>query len=130
MDRWRRGNPLDPRDVEFVDYECDLTDLAPLRGHRFDLFIAQHVIEEIEEPERALQQIHAVLKPGGIALLDVPFDRELLVSERFDDERFGNRWRFGQDIVSLVRAAIGPTSIVPITVGERPAWIFEATRSP
>src|SRR6266545_6277176 len=49
-DRWRTGNPHDPRNVAFVDHELDLSDLSPLGERRFDLFLAQHVIEEIEDP--------------------------------------------------------------------------------
>ncbi len=39
----------------------------------FDLLIANHVLEHIHNEAAALKEIHRVLKPGGWALLQVPF---------------------------------------------------------
>src|SRR3954471_4736499 len=43
IDRWRTGNPKDPRAVGFVDLEAELGDLSMFSIGEFDLFIAQHV---------------------------------------------------------------------------------------
>jgi len=102
IDRWRRGNPRDPREVGFVDHEADLTDLRRFRARSFDLFIAQHVIEEIVEYERALAEIARVLRHGGVALLEIPYDPGVLTSTRHDPDRYGNVWRFGADVVQRV----------------------------
>ena len=74
IDQSHRGNPADPRDVSFVDLEVDLCALAPFADGAVQLFIAQHVIEEIVEYRRALAEIARVLRGGGTALLEIPFD--------------------------------------------------------
>lgn len=99
VDRWRTGNPNDPREVGFVDYEADLCDLSAFADGQFDLFIAQHVIEEIEDYGAALDEIRRVLGPGGTALLEIPFDPRRDLSERQPADHFGNVWRFGRDLV-------------------------------
>jgi SAM-dependent methyltransferase len=40
----------------------------------FDVIICIHVFEHIEEDKRAMQEVCRVLRPGGVALLDVPID--------------------------------------------------------
>ena len=102
LDRWRSGNPSDQRGVGFVDHEASLTDLSLFGDDRFDLFMCQHVIEEITEYEAALSEIARVLKPRGIALMEVPFDSRLAISEPQPKDHFGNVWRFGADLPEKV----------------------------
>lgn len=104
LDRWRTGNPNDPRAVGFVDDEADLTDLSIFGDGEFDLFVAQHVIEEIEDYDRALDEIARVLAPGGTALLEIPFDPARERSERQPPDHFGNVWSFGADLLDALRA--------------------------
>jgi SAM-dependent methyltransferase len=40
---------------------------------QFDVVIANHVLEHITEDRAALREIFRILKPGGIAVLQVPF---------------------------------------------------------
>jgi SAM-dependent methyltransferase len=117
LDRWRTGNPHDPREVGFVDEEVDLTDLSAFGDGEFDLFIAQHVIEEIEDYGRALDEIARVLSPGGRALLEIPFERERERSERHPPDHFGNVWSFGADLLEELRARFGAVDEVTLVEG-------------
>lgn len=43
----------------------------------FDVVIANHVLEHVDDDARALAEIHRVLKPGGIAILQTPYSNRL-----------------------------------------------------
>ena len=43
----------------------------------FDVVIANHVLEHVADDARALGEIHRVLKPEGIAILQTPYSRRL-----------------------------------------------------
>lgn len=55
-----------------VDHNADLTKL-PFPDKSFDCVYASHVLEHIREDRKALSEIRRVLKPGGLAILPVPF---------------------------------------------------------
>ncbi len=44
------------------------------RDNSFDFIVCMHVFEHIDEDRKAMREIHRVLKPSGVALLDVPID--------------------------------------------------------
>jgi SAM-dependent methyltransferase len=117
LDRWRTGNPNDPRAVGFVDHEADLTDLSIFADGEFDLFLAQHVIEEIEDYGRALDEIARVLGPGGTALLEIPFDPGRERSERQPPDHFGNVWSFGADLLDELRTRFAEVETVTLEEG-------------
>lgn len=104
IDRWKAGNPRDPRMTAFVDHQVDLVDLAPLADASFDLFLAQHVLEEIAEYERALDEIARVLRRGALAVIEIPFDPQLRHSRRQAPDHHGNVWVFGADLLPVVEA--------------------------
>ncbi|HLY96658.1 MAG TPA: class I SAM-dependent methyltransferase, partial [Sideroxyarcus sp.] len=45
----------------------------PFQSREFDGIICNQVLEHVFEPDRFLQEMHRVLKPGGQLLLTVPF---------------------------------------------------------
>ena|GEM_PF-2258482 len=118
MDRWRTGNPHDPRSVGFVDHEADLCDLSIFAEAEFDLFIAQHVIEEIEDYRRALGEIARILAPGGKALLEIPFDPSSGESRRHPPDHFGNVWAFGADLLDELGELFGEVKAVALEEGD------------
>ena len=83
--RARRYISCDILRTAFVDVvgngEC-----LPFANETFDLVIATQIFDCFTEPRRAAQQIHAVLKPGGVLLASIP-----AMAPRFSDDE---RWRF------------------------------------
>jgi SAM-dependent methyltransferase len=117
IDRWRTGNPRDPRSVGFIDHEADLADLSRFGDASFSLFLTQHVIEEIPRYERALAEIARVLGPGGIALMEIPFKRALDRTRPAQENRFGNVWEFGRDLPDRVAEHFASVEAVPLREG-------------
>ena len=54
----------------------DILDM-PFEPATFDVVIANHVLEHVDDDARALAEIHRVLKPGGIAILQTPYSSRL-----------------------------------------------------
>ncbi len=81
---------------EFIaDHRIDITkiDYPP---DRFDTIICFHILEHIIEDQKAMRELHRVLKPGGTALIQTPFkEGEIYEDERIttEDERL---LHFGQ----------------------------------
>jgi hypothetical protein len=74
--RQMRGNPLyETADLlqSGVDHRMDITAI-PSPDARYDVVIAHHVIEHIDDDRKALSEIHRIIKPGGFALLSVPIN--------------------------------------------------------
>lgn len=75
---------------------CDATVTGFASGF-FDLVICNHVLEHIPDDQAALREIRRILRPGGIAILQVPLStmgstiEDPSVTDRFERER-----RFGQ----------------------------------
>ncbi len=61
-----------------VDYPADLTALA-FPDHSCDFIFASHILEHIQNDEKAITEIERVLRPGGIAVLPVPIVQERTV---------------------------------------------------
>ncbi|HEX2535068.1 MAG TPA: methyltransferase domain-containing protein, partial [Chitinophagaceae bacterium] len=55
---------------------ADLMQL-PFPDGSFDGVVANHILEHVPDDRHALQEIRRVLQPGGFALLQVPFSRQL-----------------------------------------------------
>ena len=47
---------------------CDM----PFEANSMDLVVATDIVEHVEDDQKALDEIHRILKPGGHALLTVP----------------------------------------------------------
>ena len=61
-----------------VDYKVDITKL-PFKDATYDFVFASHVMEHIQDDEKALSEIRRILKPGGMAVLPVPLVAEKTV---------------------------------------------------
>lgn len=55
-------------------------ELIPCDAASFDVVIANHVLEHVDNLERATSEIARVLVPGGIAILQTPWCRELALT--------------------------------------------------
>ena len=53
----------------------DITDI-PYTVNMFDVILCSHVLEHIPDDHKAMSELYRILKPGGWALLQVPFDAE------------------------------------------------------
>lgn len=60
------------RDVQNLEYQLDnALDLSFPASH-FDLLVSSEVIEHVGQPERMVEEIGRVLKPGGLAIITFP----------------------------------------------------------
>ena len=80
------------------DVEADVQAL-PFPDGSYDLVVCSHVLEHVPDDRAALREMHRVLRPGGVALLQHPVDFELASTLEDPSETDPNeRWRrFGQD---------------------------------
>jgi SAM-dependent methyltransferase len=64
---------FDVRPVGEVDVQMDMQDMTLIRSESYDAFLAVHVLNHVTNDRKALSEIHRALKPGGIAVLTVPY---------------------------------------------------------
>ena len=59
---------------ETLGFEVDASDIAAYQGvnEAWDCVVLTHVLEHLPDPVGALKKIRALLKPGGIAVLEFP----------------------------------------------------------
>ncbi len=85
----------------------DVTTL-PYPSQTFDLVICNHVLEHVPDDGKAMRELRRVLKPGGVAILQVPIsaaahetdEEPQLVDPRERERRFGQSDHvriYGQD---------------------------------
>jgi SAM-dependent methyltransferase len=76
-----------------------LSDLIP--ENSIDVAVSSHVIEHVPDDVRALDELHAVMRPGGVALLSTPNRQRLVrrVIERFTGERTFPWWEHVREYV-------------------------------
>lgn len=115
---------LDPdADGRAVDVQASLTQL-PFPADSVDLVLCYHVLEHVPDDRAAMREIARVLRPGGRALVQVPFrgnretdeDPDALEDERI--ARFGQadhvRW-YGRDFEDrLAEAGLVGSRIHPV----------------
>lgn len=65
-----------------VDIKTDIRKMV-FEDNKFDFVICNHVLEHIDEEQKAMKEILRVLKPGGKAILQVPIDYSL--DKTFED---------------------------------------------
>lgn len=85
--------PLEKLGAAIADiplFQFDITD-CPLESDSVDGVVLLNILEHIEDDARALRQIHRILKPGGVAVIEVPagphlydiYDQRLLHFRRY-----------------------------------------------
>jgi SAM-dependent methyltransferase len=56
-----------------ADVKADICNL-PFEDNAYDLILCNHVLEHIPDDTKAMQELYRVLKPGGMAILQIPQD--------------------------------------------------------
>ena len=80
------------------DLAIDITRID-LPDSSFERVLCSHVLEHVPDDRQALAELHRVLAPGGIAIVNVPMDLRL---ERTDEDPTvtdpeERRWRYWQE---------------------------------
>ena len=98
-----------------ADRRADLTDL-PYSAGSFDLILSSHVLEHIPDDTVAMAELARVLRPGGVAIVLVPYDPRRPATEEGRTvtspaerlARFGHPYHYriyGADLLNRLRAA-------------------------
>lgn len=58
-----------------ADVKADICAL-PFENESFDVIICNHVLEHIPNDTKAMQELYRILSPGGMAILQVPYDAD------------------------------------------------------
>jgi SAM-dependent methyltransferase len=81
VDELRKQFP-DVTEIRVPDIVTDLESMGGVGNASQDFVIANHVLEHVEDPLKALKSIGRVLRPGGIAYLALPDKRFTFDKER------------------------------------------------
>lgn len=63
---------IDTFDYKNVDIVCDVHDL-PFENESIDIVINESLLEHVTHPEKVIDEIHRILRKGGLVLTDMPF---------------------------------------------------------
>lgn len=80
-----------------ADVKADICDL-PFKDNQFDVILCNHVLEHIPDDTKAMQELFRVLKPKGMAILQIPQDlsREYTFEDNSITDRKERAKIFGQ----------------------------------
>jgi len=70
---------LEPGFYRAIDPNIGYADATklPFKNNEYDILIANHVLEHIPQDQQAMREFFRVLKPGGVAVLQVPLSLSL-----------------------------------------------------
>ena len=88
-----------------MDAMSDITALSFPAG-TFDLLICFHVLEHVREDQAAIRELARVLKPGGIAFIDIPIDWNCQRTIEYGrpDKDQGHYRMYGLDFLDRLRS--------------------------
>jgi len=96
---------IDADDDRFApDFVSDLR-RSPFDGETFDWVFCSHVLEHIRELDVCINEILRMLKPGGLAWIQVPFEPGLAHSRRIEIDphrAHAHAWQFAPDFGTLI----------------------------
>lgn len=85
--RFRNQKNLDYTTTDLLsplaDVKADICDL-PFEDNSFDTILCNHVLEHIPDDTKAMQELYRILKPNGMAILQIPQDLKRDVT--FEDD--------------------------------------------
>lgn len=91
---WWKVAGLDVEVTPWDKADGDAHDLAGVPDRHFDFVFSSHLLEHLEEPDRALDRWVSVVRPGGFLLIAVPhrdlYERKLALPSKWnpDHKRF------------------------------------------
>jgi SAM-dependent methyltransferase len=92
LKRFRKLKNLDYTTTDLssplADIKADICNL-PFEDNTYDFIICNHVLEHIVDDSMAMEELYRVLKPGGVAILQVPY--EALRATTFEDNSITDR---------------------------------------
>ncbi len=71
-----------------ADVKADICDL-PFEDDSYDVIFCNHVLEHIPDDTKAMQELYRILKPGGMAILQIPQDLQRV--DTFEDNSITDR---------------------------------------
>lgn len=75
--RFRQLKNLDYTTTDLLsplaDVKADISNL-PFKDNSYDVILCNHVLEHIPDDTKAMQELYRVLKPNGMAILQIPQD--------------------------------------------------------
>lgn len=75
--RFKKLNNLDYTTTDLnspiADVKADICDL-PFKDNSYNTVICNHVLEHIKDDTKAMQELYRILKPNGMAILQIPQD--------------------------------------------------------
>lgn len=109
---------LEPGFYKSIDSSIMQTDVTNLSfaNHSFDIVIGNHIMEHIPDDLKAMEEIYRVLKPEGIAILQVPFSTTIpetieepsIKNPKMQSELFGQKDHVRiynlQDYINLLKS--------------------------
>lgn len=116
-----------PKDFENVEYMVgDWQNLSEfIRPKSIDIAVSSHVIEHVQNDLKAINELYAVLKPKGVALLNTPNRKRLTrtIIEKFSGTRKFPFWEHireytEKDLIKLLKSSsFKKYKIIPVVFG-------------
>jgi ubiquinone/menaquinone biosynthesis C-methylase UbiE len=123
--------PADSGNIHYVlgNWE-ELSSVIALES--VDVAISSHVIEHVPDDLKAINELHRVLKPGGVAVINTPNRQRLTrrVVELFTGERQFPYWEHQREYIEvdlqrlLVASAFKRYEIIPLVFGLHGGPVF------
>lgn len=84
--------------MENVTFRTDIQDMSVIADNTYDYFICSHVLEHVEDDQKAIRELARILKPNGIGIFLVPVCMDLeSIEEEWGLSEEENWRRFGQN---------------------------------
>lgn len=62
---------VNPRSIADVIHDLNVTPY-PFPDNEFDIVVAEHVLEHLDDVLKIMEELHRILKPGGLLYVEVP----------------------------------------------------------
>ena len=115
MSRWLKRNGMEVKSADLyrrADLKVDMQETG-FPDSSWDWIIANHVLEHVNDYQKALRELYRILRPDGHLIISFPIDETLdtVIENREADEKerietFGqiDHWRlFGRDSEEIIK---------------------------